>query len=158
MTKRRIAVRGIIFKDGQLLAQQTKPSEDEEARDYWCTPGGGLEDGESLHEGLYREMVEETGIAPQIGKLLFIQQYGNPAKKEFLEFFFHIENPGDYETIDLASTSHGELEIAKVGFINPSTQNILPAFLQTLDLDSHITGQVPVSVHTYLDSIGENVI
>lgn len=152
MTKRRIAVRGIIFKDGKMLAQQTNPGENEEVHDYWCTPGGGLEAGESLHQGLHREMIEETGIAPRIGKLLFVQQYGNPADREFLEFFFHIENAEDYEEIDLSTTSHGELEIAKVGFIDPAKHNLLPAFLQTIAVEKHITTHLPILIYNELAS------
>lgn len=150
MVKRRIAVRGIIFKDGKILAQQTKRPEGEEVYDYWCTPGGGLEAGESLHEGLHREMIEETGIAPRIGKLLFIQQYGNRAEQEFLEFFFHIENAEDYGEIDLAATTHGELEIENVEFIIPSRQNLLPAFLQTQDMQDCI-GNGSILIYNYLE-------
>jgi 8-oxo-dGTP pyrophosphatase MutT (NUDIX family) len=29
--------------------------------DYWGTPGGGLNDGESFHDGAQRELIEETG-------------------------------------------------------------------------------------------------
>lgn len=93
MTQRRIAVRGIIFKDGKLLGQQTKHPEGEAAHDYWCTPGGGLEGGESLHGGLHREMIEETGIGPRIGKLLFVQQYSNPPEQEFWNFSFISKMP-----------------------------------------------------------------
>lgn len=155
MNTRRIAVRGIIFKDGKVLGQQTKRPEGEEVHDWWCTPGGGLEVGESLHEGLHREMIEETGIAPQIGKLLFVQQYGNPAEQEFLEFFFHIENAEDYEEIDLAATSHGELEIAKVDFIDPKKHNLLPAFLQTIAVDEHVTAHLPILIYNELSSKAE---
>jgi 8-oxo-dGTP pyrophosphatase MutT (NUDIX family) len=28
---------------------------------YWGTPGGGLHDGESFHDGAQRELIEETG-------------------------------------------------------------------------------------------------
>lgn len=152
MTSRRIAVRGIIFKDGKLLAQQTKRPEGEEVHDYWCTPGGGLESGESLHEGLHREMIEETGIAPKIGKLLFIQQYGSSSGQEFLEFFFHIENADDYMEIDLTATSHGEIEIERVEFIHPAKQNVLPDFLQALDIRGHIDSHRSVLIHNYFDN------
>jgi 8-oxo-dGTP pyrophosphatase MutT (NUDIX family) len=155
MNTRRIAVRGIIFKDGKMLAQQTHPGKGEEVRNYWCTPGGGLEAGESLHEGLHREMIEETGIAPQIGKLLFVQQYGNPTEQEFLEFFFHIENAQDYEEIDLTATSHGELEIARVDFIDPKKHNLLPAFLQTIAVDKHVTTHLPILIYNELFSKAE---
>lgn len=147
--RRRVNVRGIIFKNGKLLAQQLTPDSDGIARNYWCTPGGGIDDGESLHQGLYREMIEETGIAPKIGKLIFIQQF-HDGTKEQLEFFFHIENPDDYETIDLATTSHGMKEINEVAFIDPITTNLLPKFLTTLDIQPYLDDALPVRIESEL--------
>lgn len=149
-TPRRVTVRGIIFKDGRILAQQLKPSDDGKERDYWCTPGGGLEPGESLRDGLHREMIEETGIAPKIGKLLFIQQYAE-RNKEFLEFFFHIKNSESYDKIDLSATSHGELEINVVDFIVPAQHTLLPTFLQTIDIQRYIHSDQPVFTVNNLD-------
>ncbi len=149
MTERRVTVRGIVFKEGKILAQQLKPDADGMERDYWCTPGGGLEAGESLYQGLSREMIEETGIAPIIGKLLFVQQYADH-QKEYLEFFFHIENPEDYHTIDLTATSHGELEIKHVDFISPAQHNILPVFLQDTDIAQYIYSDLPILIKNYM--------
>jgi ADP-ribose pyrophosphatase YjhB (NUDIX family) len=145
MKPRRITVRGIIFRNGQLLSQELVPDHNGQKRDYWCTPGGGLESGESLHAGLTREMIEETGISPTIGKLLFIQQYEDD-EKEFVEFFFHITNHQDYETIDLAATTHGLLETENIEFVTPSQHNVLPAFLRAVDIQSHIDNDTPVIV------------
>lgn len=146
---RRVNVRGIIFKDGTLLAQQLKPGTDGLIRDYWCTPGGGIDDGESLHEGLHREMIEETGVAPKIGKLLFVQQF-HDGTKEQLEFFFHIENPQDYEVIDLTATSHGEAEIKTVAFIDPKAHHVLPQFLAQTDIQHYIDSLQPVFIDSEL--------
>lgn len=133
---RRIAVRGIIYKNGKLFAQKHIDGGSES--DFWSTPGGGLDDGESLHEGLHRELVEETGIVPEIGRLLYIQQYAE-GDREFLEFFYHVTNVDDYDVeIDLASTSHGHIEIAQYGFIDPKTEVILPEFLQTTAIEQDI--------------------
>lgn len=147
MQIRRVAVRGVIFKDGKMLCQQLKPGSDNSKRDYWCTPGGGLDIGESIKDGLYREMIEETGIAPKIGRLLFVQQFSEDGVKEQMEFFFHIENAEDYAVIDLSATSHGELEIEHVEFVDPTKHNVLPAFLQTVDIQSHIDSHAPVEVY-----------
>jgi len=150
MIDRRVNVRGIIFKNGKILAQQLKPGIDECERDYWCTPGGGLEETESLTQGLSREIIEETGIVPKIGNLLFIQQFEDKSckrEKEQLEFFFYIKNADDYKNIDLSATSHGELEIKHVDFIDPKSHNILPAFLQTIDIKDYIDNDKPVYIY-----------
>lgn len=113
---RRIAVRGVIVKNGKIFAQCLR--KENSVNDYWSTPGGGLDDYESLENGLRREMLEETGVEPVIGKLLAIQQYQDN-EKEYLEFFYHIENAEDYETINLASTTHGVAEVSECRFVDP---------------------------------------
>ncbi|HRN97105.1 MAG TPA: NUDIX domain-containing protein [Candidatus Saccharibacteria bacterium] len=152
MTARRINVRGIIYKDGKMLCQQLTPGADGKVRDYWCTPGGGLDAGESLHQGLTREIVEEIGISPKIGKLLFIQQFeGGSRNQEQLEFFFHIENASDYHDIDLSSTTHGMAEIQDVEFIDPKNHNVLPSFLTKIDIAAYINSNLPVLIDNELN-------
>ena len=134
---RRIATRGIIYKDGKIFAVRHK-SKEGEVSEFWATPGGGLDPNESLSDGITRELIEETGVAPQIGTLLYIQQYTMDNGREELEFFYHIINADDYNEIDLASTSHGEIEIAEYGFIDPSTSAILPKFLNQTNIAQDI--------------------
>ncbi len=145
MIERRTCVRGIIFKQGKILAQQLTADHHGVERNFWCTPGGGLDENESLHQGLNREMVEETGIVPIIGDLLFIQQF-NDGEQEQLEFFFNIENVDDYENINLSNTSHGLIEIKKVDFIDPKSNDLLPSFLQTIDIQDYVDSTKPVLV------------
>ena len=64
--------------------------------------------------------------------------------REFTEFFFLIENPQDYESIDLSATSHGELEIARYGFVDPKTEHVLPSFLSEIDIDDYVQNIKPV--------------
>lgn len=150
MSSRRIATRGIIFKDGKLLCQQLTGYR-RNNRDFWCTPGGGLDDGEALRDGLYREMIEETGIAPKIGRLLFVQQFSEGDGKEQMEFFFLIENPDDYEAIDLTATTHGMEEIERVEFVDPRKQAVLPALLQSIDLKKYTETVQPVFFYNDLN-------
>lgn len=150
--KRRITVRGIIYKDGKLFCQRLKNA-DGSGRSFWCTPGGGLESGEALIDGLKREMMEETGVPAVVGKLLFVQQYserqqsGDHDAYEFLEFFFHIENAEDYDMID-EHASHFDAEIFSCDFVDPATSNVLPQFLQTIDLNRYIAENLPVFLYT----------
>ncbi|MFZ3009421.1 MAG: NUDIX domain-containing protein [Candidatus Microsaccharimonas sp.] len=150
MKTRRVNVRGIIFKDGKLLVTKFRQQDDSESA-HWGTFGGGLDIGESLASGLHREMIEETGVTPRVGKLLFIQQFSE-GEKEYLEFFFHIENTDDYTAIDFSTTSHGELELVRHEFLDPKTHYVLPAFLQTIDIADYITNDKPVYIYNELDT------
>ena len=138
--KRRIAVRGIIKKNDQLLLAKLKDYHTGQPKDFWCTVGGSLEDGEGLVDGVRREIIEETGVIPVVGKLLYIQQYQHAELgTDNLEFFFEIKNVEDFEHIDLSKTSHGKKEIAEIGFFNPEELNVLPDFLKRLNLETERT-------------------
>lgn len=72
----REAVRALLV-DGAghvLLAHLAFP-----ARSVWVLPGGGLEDGESHHDGLLRELREEVGFVPDVvGPLLWTRTHVIP--------------------------------------------------------------------------------
>lgn len=149
---RRISVRGVALHGGKLLCVRLRPYEGKiraEGGDYWCLPGGGLEDGESLLAGIEREMVEETGIKPVVGGLLFIQQFASGGK-EYLEFFFHISNGTDYLHIDLSKTTHGETEIADIDFVDPKAVRLLPTFLASEPLEAIAASGGPARIVSFL--------
>lgn len=52
---KRIAARGVILKGDEILLIYTKRYND------YSLPGGGVDEGESLTDGLLRELAEETG-------------------------------------------------------------------------------------------------
>jgi ADP-ribose pyrophosphatase YjhB (NUDIX family) len=137
---RHVTVRGIVLHEGKLLCVRLKPYKNHLKRDnsYWCLPGGGLDEGEALVAGIEREMVEETGVKPIVGNLLYVQQFTH-GDKDYLEFFFHITNNADYLDIDLAKTTHGLEEIEEIGFIYPVETHVLPEFLKTEDLSDHVS-------------------
>ena len=149
--KCRINVRGVIYRDGQILGVRHRRNNGEIAN-YYATPGGGLDPHESLADGLVRELLEETNVEAKISKLLFIQQYASKRKgyTEELEFFFAVDNPEDFEAVDLTSASHGDAEIAVCEFIDPKTNPVLPEFLQTIDIGDHIKNDRPVRIMNYL--------
>jgi ADP-ribose pyrophosphatase YjhB (NUDIX family) len=148
---RRIAVRGIAVHSKKLLAAKLKPYNDMVTPEstWWCIPGGTVEDCESLESAIAREMFEETGIHPAVGKLLFVQQFGDK-EKEHLEFFFHIENADAYTSVDLSRTSHGGVEIEKIDFVDPAHTTVLPSFLTIASIEQQITTSIPVTFHSFL--------
>lgn len=147
--ERRINIRGIVADDnGHVFAVKHRDRNTNEESDFWAIPGGGLDIGESLDNGLVREFEEELGIKPTIGRLLFMQQFifthrnGNQSEK--MELFFHVTNTVDFERdIDLSATSHGH-ELVRVAFIDPATSDLLPDFLQKVDVRKHIDTNQPV--------------
>ena len=144
---RRISTRAIVLHEGKLLCvkQRPKGSNTNAESAHWNLPGGGLDESESLQACLRREMVEETGVYPNIGNLMYIQQFSYDGI-EYLEFFFHVSNAADYLNIDLSATTHGQAEIAKIAFIDPARSNILPVFLQTEPLSERI--QAPAKIYS----------
>lgn len=146
---RRLAVRAIIMDDsGKLFCMKLKDRKTKQPLKHWCLPGGGLDIGESLLAGLHRELVEETGVIPKIGELLYIQQYMDT--KEQLEFFFHVTNSADYKDFDITKATHAADEIADYGFVNPADVYLLPTFLATEDLAAQIDSGSPTKLFSYL--------
>lgn len=139
--ERLVTSRGIIFKEGKLFLQKLHSSGG--ANTFWSTPGGKNDPYESVVDNVRREMIEETGVVPEIGRLLFVQQFYEK-EREYIEFFFHITNPDDYESIDLAHTTHGKIEVAEYGFVDPHAERVLPAFLSELDIQDYIDNEKPV--------------
>lgn len=118
-----LRARGVIIHQNRLFCVQLKHDDS-----YWCLPGGKVDGGEPIVDGLQRELFEELGIEPVIGRLLYIHQFswhGN----DNLEFFFEIVNAEAYHQVDLSKTSHGNLELISAEFKEPGTIQILPAFL-----------------------------
>ncbi|MCX6553349.1 MAG: NUDIX hydrolase, partial [Acidobacteria bacterium] len=62
-----VGVGGIAFIEGRvvLIKRRFEPMAGR-----WSLPGGTLELGESLHDGLAREMLEETGLVVDVGPLV----------------------------------------------------------------------------------------
>jgi len=75
----RIGVFAIIEQEGRyLLAHRADIP-------WWNLPGGGLEYGETLEEGLARELREEIGVEIAIARLVGV--YSKPQKREVVFTF-----------------------------------------------------------------------
>lgn len=67
----RNSVKAIIIVNGEILLTKNQDPEGY----FYLFPGGGQEHGETFHETLQRECLEEIGSSVQIGELLFIREY-----------------------------------------------------------------------------------
>lgn len=122
----------MAFLDDRLLLVKHKDA-DGQPYDTWALPGGGIDEGEGITAALTREMIEETGITPQIDRLLFVHQFRRGGVYEGPEFFFLLANPEDYQHVDLERTSHGKHEIAQIGFFDTKQlHGLRPDFLYGL--------------------------
>lgn len=65
----RVALRALIRNDkGEILIVREKD------HDWWDLPGGGLEYGESIEDGLKRELTEEIGLTGEFDYTLLVLQ------------------------------------------------------------------------------------
>lgn len=63
-----IRVTGILIENDEILLVQQKVSD----KRNWSLPGGRLERGETVQQGLVREMKEETGLDVKILRMLYV--------------------------------------------------------------------------------------
>lgn len=115
-----IKVRGIIIHDNKLLIVKHKQSK------FMALPGGHLEYGEDVITCLKRELVEELGVLPEIGRLLYISTFMDNKKDEYVEFFFEVKNGEKYLNIDGLERTHAH-ELAEILWVSPDSDiEILP--------------------------------
>ncbi|MFZ1074859.1 MAG: NUDIX domain-containing protein [Minisyncoccia bacterium] len=132
MSDKKFAVcsRAVIFHEGKLLVV-AHPHD----TSYYALPGGHLEWGEGAHECLKREIVEELGVEPAIGRLLYVNMYMEGENVQAFEFFFEVLNGADYVDICGRERTH-QHEISSMRWVAKGDQvTILPKQLE-LDLQS----------------------
>lgn len=67
----RTAARALIIENGCLLAIKMR----DKSGIFYILPGGGQRHGETLHQCLARECLEEIGTEVEVGELLYVREY-----------------------------------------------------------------------------------
>ncbi len=112
-----IRCRGIILHNNKLLVVRHPHDVS-----YAALPGGRLEWGEDIKDCIHREIVEELGVEPIVGRLLYVHNFVDGKDIHSIEFFFEITNRGDYKECGKRVRSHAH-ELAEICWVSP-TDNI----------------------------------
>lgn len=120
-----VRTRAVIVHEGKLLLVRHHHD-----TSFAALPGGNLEWGEGVKECLRRELVEELGAQPEIGRLLYVNTFIDRNNAQSVEFFFEVGNSGDYADLDGKERSHAH-ELVELFWAGPDDRvRILPEALQ----------------------------
>jgi 8-oxo-dGTP diphosphatase len=74
-----VGVGGVVIHEGRalLIRRGSEP-----LLGQWSIPGGSLELGETLREGVARELLEETGVEVRVGELIEVFERIDPTVRE----------------------------------------------------------------------------
>jgi ADP-ribose pyrophosphatase YjhB (NUDIX family) len=115
-----VRARAVILHEGKLLV--VRHAHDDS---FVALPGGHLEWGENIKECLQREIVEELGIKPEIGQLLYINNFIS-GYVQSVEFFFEVTNSDQYVNLENLERTHAH-ELAEVHWVESTDAiKILP--------------------------------
>ncbi len=74
-----VGVAGVVIEDRRVLLVRRGPNATRSG--LWCIPCGYLDYGEEVRAGAAREVVEETGLEVDVGRVLWVaSNYHDPAK------------------------------------------------------------------------------
>jgi len=96
----RNSVRAYIRRGDTILVQHKKY---EGGRARYTLPGGAVDPGETLQQGLNRECMEEIGTGVEIVELMHLADYFKvrdtdpPSRRQQVEFIFRCRVPDDYD-------------------------------------------------------------
>lgn len=105
-----VRVTGVLIENGKILLVQQKLSE----KRNWSLPGGKLECGETMGQGLVREMKEETGLDVELERLLYVCDVAASGNK-ILHITFLLRRVGG--GIELPTNEFDENPINDVRFV-----------------------------------------
>jgi ADP-ribose pyrophosphatase YjhB (NUDIX family) len=113
-----VRLRAIIIHAGKLLVVTHAGNGPAMA-----IPGGKLEFGEDIRKGLEREVVEELGVMPVLGRLLYTNNW-SIENEQNIEFFFEVKNGKDYADTSKLKGTHS-FELAEILWLSRENENTL---------------------------------
>lgn len=139
-TSKKFAVRcrAIIVHDGKLLVVKHAPH-----HKHVALPGGHLEWDETVLEAIKREVIEELGVTPDIGRLLYINTFTNDEETHSTEFFFEVKNGADFLDIENRQRSHAH-EVCEMFWMSQEDDlNLLPQPLKKYFKEGNLFTDIP---------------
>jgi ADP-ribose pyrophosphatase YjhB (NUDIX family) len=86
----RIRAAGILVKEGEILLVRHEKN----GKSYWLLPGGGVDFGETVEEGLRREFLEEVGLQVTVDRLVMVHDSIPPDRhRQVLNLTFLVDCP-----------------------------------------------------------------
>ena len=104
---------GVLFRDQDGRVLLVKPT----YKQGWDIPGGYVEPGERPKQAARREVREELGIAPPIGRLLAVDWAPHPAEGDKLLFIFD----GGHAELEISRLTLEKDEIDRVQYVDLAT-------------------------------------
>ncbi len=142
----RTAGRGLILNaEGRVLMLRGVDPEDTERGGFWWTPGGGIQDGESIEAGTVRELWEEVGftvdeLGPIVLQRVDVFPFGGRWIRQ-TETFHSFFAPTDFEPTAQAWEEIEVRAIREIRWLSPTELRQLdePHFPRCLaDLVEHL--------------------
>jgi ADP-ribose pyrophosphatase YjhB (NUDIX family) len=83
----RIRAAGILVKGDQILLVRHEKN----GKSYWLLPGGGVDFGETVEQGLIREFQEEVGLNIKVGPMVLVHDSIPPNHhRQVLNIYFMV--------------------------------------------------------------------
>ena len=73
-----VRVATVILRDSEILLMKHR----RRGLFHWALPGGAVQEGETLSDCARRELLEETGLEMQLGKLLYVADVISPDRRK----------------------------------------------------------------------------
>ncbi len=109
-----VGVGAVIVQGGQVLIVKRKY---EPLAGQWSLPGGGVELGETLEDSVAREMLEETGLAIEVGPVIEVFDRITRDEQGGVRYHFVLV---DYLCWPVGGELCASSDVADARFVDPS--------------------------------------